>query len=282
MSNAEAKKLGWDKECPFPSMPSTNTQLWVRPEYVSEVTEFKAALTKADPNIVIALGNTALWGVSGKGKISMERGIVQQNEDGLKYIATWHPSAVLRMWTLLPVFVKDIRKAKKFSETKDLTYPTREIWINPTLEEVFEFYEQHILPLRGTDISLSFDIETIPKAKLITHIGYAPSDRLAICIPLIKNGQSYWSRGEELKIFKLIASIQADSSIKKVAHNGQYDVQYLERTMSIVTKGRLDDTMIMHHALEPELQKSLGFLTSLYLNQPSWKTLVSFEDKKDG
>jgi hypothetical protein len=32
-----------------------------------------------------------------------------------------------------------------------------------------------------------------------------------------------------------------------------------------------DDTMLLHHALYPEMQKDLGFLGSIYTNEASWK-----------
>ena len=34
-----------------------------------------------------------------------------------------------------------------------------------------------------------------------------------------------------------------------------------------------DDTMLMHHALQPESNKGLGFLGSVYTNHSSWKTM---------
>jgi hypothetical protein len=34
-----------------------------------------------------------------------------------------------------------------------------------------------------------------------------------------------------------------------------------------------DDTMLMHHALQPESNKGLGFLGSVYTDRSSWKTM---------
>ena len=31
--------------------------------------------------------------------------------------------------------------------------------------------------------------------------------------------------------------------------------------------------MLVHHALYPELNKGLGFLGSIYMNEPAWKHL---------
>jgi hypothetical protein len=41
--------------------------------------------------------------------------------------------------------------------------------------------------------------------------------------------------------------------------------------------------MLLHHALYPEMQKGLGFLGSIYSNEPAWKLLrgKAEELKKD-
>jgi hypothetical protein len=33
------------------------------------------------------------------------------------------------------------------------------------------------------------------------------------------------------------------------------------------------DTMLLHHAMYPELPKSLGFLGSIYTNESAWKLM---------
>jgi hypothetical protein len=35
-----------------------------------------------------------------------------------------------------------------------------------------------------------------------------------------------------------------------------------------------DDTMLMHHALQIEMKKSLGFLASIYSDELAWKFMV--------
>jgi len=35
----------------------------------------------------------------------------------------------------------------------------------------------------------------------------------------------------------------------------------------------MEDTMLLHHALQPESLKSLGFLGSVYSDEGSWKQL---------
>ena len=53
--------------------------------------------------------------------------------------------------------------------------------------------------------------------------------------------------------------------------NFSYDLQYLYYFMGIRCLNIPDDTMILHHSMYPEMEKSLGFLASIYTNEPSWK-----------
>ena len=34
-----------------------------------------------------------------------------------------------------------------------------------------------------------------------------------------------------------------------------------------------EDTMLLHHAIHPEMRKGLGFLGSLYTSEPAWKLM---------
>ena len=56
-----------------------------------------------------------------------------------------------------------------------------------------------------------------------------------------------------------------------IGQNFSYDMQYFWRTVGITCPKFFGDTMLLHHALQPELEKGLGFLGSIYTNEPSWK-----------
>lgn len=43
--------------------------------------------------------------------------------------------------------------------------------------------------------------------------------------------------------------------------------------MKIRTFGATHDTMLLHHALQPEALKNLGFLGSIYSDEGSWKDM---------
>ena len=68
---------------------------------------------------------------------------------------------------------------------------------------------------------------------------------------------------------------------KKIFQNGLFDLQYLAKyKLRIVNIS--DDTMLLHHALYPELPKGLGFLGAAYTNEAPWKLMRKGEGyKKD-
>jgi len=56
-----------------------------------------------------------------------------------------------------------------------------------------------------------------------------------------------------------------------VFQNGLYDIHFLWRRYGISVPNAIDDTMLMHHAFQPEMEKGLGFLASIYTDEQSWK-----------
>ena len=85
----------------------------------------------------------------------------------------------------------------------------------------------------------------------------------------MKDG-NYWPDLEtELKAWDAVRYINKHHDL--IGQNFSYDMQYFWRTVKIACPKFAGDTMLMHHALQPELEKGLGFLGSVYTNEPSWK-----------
>ena len=82
---------------------------------------------------------------------------------------------------------------------------------------------------------------------------------------------SYWGHNEELHFWNCCFRLLA-SPIPKLFQNGMYDLQYWLR-MGAAPRAVLEDTMLAHHSLFPEMQKSLGFLGSIYTDESSWKLM---------
>lgn len=242
-------------------------------EYYSEVKRLWAELDRVRPNLVIALGNTALWALTGQSRIRSFRGTVYPSTkpEGLKVLPTYHPAAVLRDWSLRPIVVADLMKARRQSRFPEIRRPAREIWIEPSLNHIRLFYDHYV----RNCTKLAFDIETVPGQ--ITCIGFAPSADRAIVIPLIDNRKpdgSYWpTPREEREAITLVDQYLRHPGSEKVGQNTLYDINWLWQKWGLTPVNYCRDTMLKHHALNPELEKSLGFLGSIYTDEPAWKIM---------
>lgn len=241
-------------------------------KYEPELQRLADEILAHNPNLVIALGNTALWALSGHTGIAKVRGttfLSSLTVADFKCIGVYHPAAVLRQWELRPTTIMDLVKAKRESTFPDIRRPNCEIWIEPSLEDIERFIALYVTEC---DL-LSVDIET--SGVRITCIGFAPRANLAIVIPFDDSRRpqgSYWNSGEdEAKCWYLIRRVLEDKSIPKLFQNGVYDIGFLARSYGILVRGATEDTMLAHHALQPESLKGLGYLGSVYTDHGSWK-----------
>lgn len=227
------------------------------------------------PNVIITLGNFALWAVSDYNGIKKYRGSPTPSLRGHKIIPTWSPNAVQRQYKLRVVMLADFEKALRESAFPEIRRPSHLIYMEPTLADIRDFYHSHMV---GQPF-LSCDIET--KQRQITEVGYATADgSTALVIPFwdrVQKDGNYWrSLSAELQAWNWVRKINAEFPL--IGQNFQYDMQYFWRTVGIPCPKFLDDTMILHHSMQPEMEKSLGFLASIYTTEPSWKFMRTEHD----
>lgn len=258
----------------YPALIKGKAGGYVRQEFIPELERLADELVSIDPNLVICFGNTALWALCGTSGVSKLRGttsISTHTATGYKCLACYHPAAVLRQWENRPVTVLDLMKAKREAEYPEIRRPRREIWIEPTLEDLQRFYNQYIAVKR----EIAVDIEN--PGGPITCVGFAVGKTVAIVIPFVDKrtkSRSYWqTKEDELKAIDFIRKVLYDKTILKTMQNGLYDVAVLWRQWGLKTKGFVEDSMLAHHALQPEALKGLGFLGSVYTDEGSWKQM---------
>lgn len=262
-----------DKKTALPGYPSLLKGKYLRSEFAAELERLGDELLEVNPNVIIALGNTALWALCGRTAISKARGttlLSTHTVAGYKVLPTYHPAAISRQWELRPVTVIDLQKGKRESEFPEIRRPKREIWIEPTLEDLEAFRERYIQP----GVTLAVDIET--SGNQITCIGFGTRE-VALVVPIFdsrRKGRSYWSDQQtELRAWIVINAILSDPRISKIFQNGMYDIAFLWRGYGIKVFGAEHDTMLLHHALQPESLKGLGFLGSIYCDEGDWKKM---------
>lgn len=247
---------------------------YVRKEFQYELDRLGDEILASDPNLLVCLGNSALWAMAGRTGITKLRGttcVSSHTVSGYKCLLTYHPSAVTRQWELRPTTVIDLAKARYENQYIEVRRPPVEIWIAPDLQDIQTFISNYIT--NGCDL-LSVDIET--SGNQITTVGWATGPSLALVIPIhddrTKAG-SYWATKElELQCWELIRQVLENPEIPKLFQNGVYDIAFLWRSVGIGVRGALHDTMLLHHALQPEALKGLGYLGSIYTNHGPWKS----------
>jgi len=249
---------------------------YIRREYAPELERLYDEIRRSDPNIIIALGATAAWALLHTSGIRSIRGATTVTHSWVseclgrpyKVLPTYHPAAVAREWTLRPIVIADLDKARRQSETSEFTRPSRKLWLYPTLLDLANYEQDYIKPAE----SLAADIET--KQDQIDCISFAPSPSTAIIIPFFhETGKNYWSTLDE----EMIAwgYVRHWLRIKPTTwQNAMYDLNFLWSRYGICVPMATEDTMLLHHAMQPELQKGLGFLGSIYSEEASWKDMA--------
>ena len=87
--------------------------------YAREIEHLREVLKKQNPRVIITLGATPLWALTGLKGIVALRGVVQTGRliENTPVIPTFHPSYILRgNWAAEPLFQQDLEKARQVAE----------------------------------------------------------------------------------------------------------------------------------------------------------------------
>jgi uracil-DNA glycosylase len=262
--------------------PAHHGARYLHREYNAEVRRLTREVAFHKPNICVLLGNTAMWAMLGKSGIAKWRGTTELSSytyKGIKCLPTYHPAAVGREYTLRATVVLDLQKAERQSHFPDLRRPKRELWIEPTLEDLYEFRRRYLTS--GTTVVI--DIETYRTQ--VTTIGFSPGPGVGLVVPFFdfrRKDRSFWPDGRtELAAWTFVRRVCEDDTIAKCFQNGLYDIAFLWRAVGIKVRNAEHDTMLLHHSLQPESLKGLGYLGSIYTDERSWKHMRSTTIKQD-
>lgn len=259
-------------------MPYLQRGKHVAKKYEPELHRLYAEVRDVRPNLVVAFGATAAWAFLKSSGIRQIRGAAAPADEAildriglpqLKILPTYHPAAVLREWKLRPIVIADLIKAKDEAEFPDVRRPQREVWIEPTLPDLWDFYQRYL----HNATRISIDIETV--GDQITCIGFAPNPRVALVVPIFdysRTDRNYWrTLGDELEAWRFIRKV-CEHPAAKIGQNFNYDSKFLLMRYGIAVPVT-DDTMLLHHALQPEMEKGLSFLGTIYTSEASWKMM---------
>jgi uracil-DNA glycosylase len=248
--------------------------MYYNDEIKSGLEELYADIEKVRPKVIVALGNTPLWALTGEMGITKWRGSELWYGDA-RLIPTLHPAAVLRAMETRHLVVHDLR------------YRVMGKMVNPELgrEPQWDFQTGRDFPVvmqrlndlldrlrAGQHPYLSVDVET--KRGRIDCAGFAWSERSALCVPLVDAGNTrIWRESEERAIGELVRLILTFPGVKIIGQNFNYDAQYFVRDPAVSTRVVCShDTKVAQHVLLPGTDKDLVTLSSLYCDWHSyWK-----------
>lgn len=238
-----------------------------------EFARLSEELTCYQPDVIVPLGETALWAFTGHRRIDSFRGAVQSAATILpraKLLPTYHPARVIRQWKLFAVMNGDFVKAsEEAAKGPKIIYPKATILLEPGIEDVEEFLGLNC----ATSPLTSVDIET--GWGQITCVGFAPSESLAMCIPFVdmrRPTRSYWADPQhEVRAILAIKQFMENPACAKLGQNFGYDAMWLWKVWHIASFGYREDTRLQHHALYPELEKSLAFMAGSYTGVGAFK-----------
>lgn len=236
------------------------------------------------PRVVLAMGQECADQFGIDGKVQKTRGSVYKKrrpKRDMYVIPTFHPQQLKKPYNMF----MDESLEKGFYTAGDIRKACRvykEGWpegkenfnLSPTLPEVRRFVDEAIQEqwLLGTDLEATgLNVEYVD----IVVMGFAWSEEDAIVIPLTaEGGKQYWSPQEWPAV---VLEINRLFDLGKfMFQNGVgYDIPLLRaRGWDFKLKNYVDETMVMHHTINPELPHNIGFMSSVYGRQPYWKDVM--------
>ena len=193
--------------------------------------------------------------------------------EGIPTVATYHPRELYAEWHNYVLVQADIAKAVKYSK-EGWTPPVFDVKYLPTFQECVQFLNLCL----ERNVYLSTDWETIDSPlgeySLATCIGFGINGQKAFVIPFAGvNGKThYFEFAEEVYIWRLLAKVLEKN--RQIGQNAlQYDHWFAAYHCKILMNV-VDDIMFAHWEMYTELDKSLAFINSVYLDNPYWKKVL--------
>ena len=244
---------------------------YIRPEWWSHIERLRERIVAFNPNLIIACGEIPLWVTTRQLSLKASRGRICEGNSALpdmKVLPIYDMRQIQSDWTQRPILLADLAKAEREYQFPEVRRPQRYLYLSPSLADMEDFRTTWIDP----SPELSVDIET--KGEIITCISFAPTPARVMTVPFFCEANptgNYWPTvREEVMAWQWVKrTLRLGKNLK--GQNFQYDMQYFWRFMGITSPDFGDDTMIRHHAMQPEMPKSLGFLGSIYTDEVPWK-----------
>jgi len=239
---------------------------YITKQFAEYIEQLKAQILLVKPNVVCALGNLALFALTGQWGVNSWRSSIMESTliPGLKVIPTISPNIIYAQWKWRPLIVHDLKRVRSHMNTPEINRPHYNFVIRPDFDTALNILDQ--LATQASENSgqfkLSCDIET--RAGHIACIAFAWSGLDSICIPLmcLHNPEGYWTLDQEATLVHLIQIIFKHAIL--IGQNFNYDAQYIYRHWHFIAAYPVEDTMLKQHSCFSNMEKNLAFLSSMY------------------
>lgn len=249
----------FDKNCTVP-----------RPELVTWIEQLRQDILKAKPNVIVALGRTALWALTGRNSISSARGYAIESRlvPGVKVLPTYHPSHVMQSdGKVFYHAVMDLKKARYHEGFPELRYPKYNLQYGVSAKQFIDYIDTVV-----NDNSLEYaavDIENTRGVPHTSEIGVAHAKDYAVSVKILNGKYPALNENDEVAVYRAVARLF--NSKKIIMQNGAHDIGMIYYRHNILCRKLWMDTLIAAHACYPEFPRDLGFLASFCLDTFPWK-----------
>ena len=219
-------------------------------------------LDAVQPNLVVALGASALYVFKDRSEIGKFRGQCFTTAKGQKVLGTYHPAALMRQQHMFPLVIEDLRKAKEEAKTA-------------ALQRVEVGYRTFgpgggdLAALRAAALQSGYLVEDLETTGLS-----GDHDQILCCgfgtAP--QQADTYtWSAD----VAEFVRQAHLHPDIQIVGQNSEsFDFEFLlAKGIPRPTGGprKRFDTLLAFHLISADLPKDLGTLGSVYTDREYWK-----------
>jgi DNA polymerase-1 len=246
------------------------------PDFEASCAALKEEIESLECNVLVPFGNIALYALTGEWNIEKWRGSVLECTlvKGKKVIPTYNFMEVLTSFTAKEqakqyILRHDIEKARKHSASPDIPKIKYDFILNPTYLEAIRFLEEEVMKCE----MVGFDTEVVRGQ--VDCMSFAVSPTRCICIPFFGPNGETMPADCEARVWEVAAKVLESPDITKLMQNAAFDMAILFNRYGIECKN-VEDTMIAQGLVCPDFPKNLGFISSMYSEQPFYK-----DDHKD-
>lgn len=244
---------------------------WVLPCVRESAQLLAREIEQCRPHVIIALGDMALFLLTGEKSAVKWRGSELPLAPALDcshsctVVPTFPPGMIFKVWSWRAIMVQDLRRAAKIAlrPSPEFNPPKYNFLLRRNYSETVAHLYAMLDRCAAGPYILAVDIET--RAGHIACIGIAWSARDAICIPLmcVERPEGFWPADQETHIIDLMRQVLTHPNCRVIGQNFTYDIQYFYRHFMWMPNLH-HDTMIGQGVLFAGMKKSLDFQASLY------------------